>query len=184
MGSERSVTVGGIKIGGDLIGGNGFTAKIIAQGLAAPTSAAKALAIKSLDVGGVARFVRVLAGFNIFGAPTNADAQIGSVKVKGDWIAGDISAGVDAFSGFFGDGDDVSILGGGDPKIASRIGAIVIGGQAAGTFAGGDHFGFTAQQLGSVKVGKSAIKLGKKPTDPLDNISIGITLDFNAREVL
>ena len=101
--------------------------------LAAPTlTSAQAVAIKSINIKGSADNLSVLAGYGFVQNPTNADAQIGSVKIGGDWSRGSIVAGATSGGDGFGNTLDAAIPGG-DPAISSRIASIVIKGQARGT---------------------------------------------------
>jgi hypothetical protein len=170
---RSSSVIGSVKIGGDLAG-----ARILAFGVVSPSSAAKAVAIKSVTVAGDVVDSRILAGYTI-AAPQNAEAQIGAIKVKGNWVRSDAAAGVKTGAdGFFGTADDAVIAAGG--AITSRIASIVIGGQAYGTFGGTDAFGFAAQQIGALRVGTVVFPLRK--TGP-DDVLVGPTNDLRAREV-
>ena len=106
---------------------------------------------------------QILGGYlqNFAGpVPFNGNASIGPVKVGGDWIASSISAGVrDGGAPGFGTPGDTIIAG---ATLISRIASISIKGAVIGTAADGDHFGFTAQQIGSFKAGpfKAALTAG------------------------
>ena len=97
---------------------------------------------------------RIDAAHNI--GSRNADAQIGPVIVGGDWIASSMAAGATAGAdGFFGNNDDTKMSGVGVkdmPTVSSKITSIVIGGQVLGSAAGGDHYGFVAENIGSFKL--------------------------------
>ena len=75
-----------------------------------------------------------------------ADLVVGAQNLGDDDTPGGTGANADNVN--FGDGHDTAI-GAGD--IHTRIASIVIGGIVAGTDAGGDHFGFVSQQIGSFK---------------------------------
>lgn len=114
----------------------------------------------------------------------DADAQIGSIRVGGDWIASSIAAGAVAGPSGFGTSADVKMSGAGirdDATVSSSIGSVTIAGEILGTFGGTDHFGFVAERIGSVRVGGIALQLlvGKGN----DDIVVGITGDFDAREL-
>ena len=122
------------------------------------------VAIRTVNVLGRVFNAEILAGYSpdlstsFLGEPVNADAQIGTVKVGGDWIASDLIAGVDSGDGFFGDFNDTAMAGTGvnDRAAAvSKISSIIIGGRALGTASSGDaiRFGFGAQYIVSMKVG-------------------------------
>jgi hypothetical protein len=133
-------------------------------------------------VKGNASFLNILAGYTPDGTASNADAQIGNVKVGGNWTAGSVVAGVaDTDDDGFGDADDAAIAGG-SGTIFSRIASVVIGGTLSGTAAGGDHFGFTAQEVAALKIGgvKQALVAGRS-NDAIDPIPP--TADVAVREV-
>jgi hypothetical protein len=120
----------------------------------------KNLAIKSFTIGGRVEYAEILAGYGEFLTPANSDAQIGTVKVGGDCIASDLVAGVTPGSnGLFGDSDDESISAGDSPNIFSKITSITIGGYVRGDPGTNRTFGFAAQQIGTFKVGGTAIAL-------------------------
>ena len=95
------------------------------------------------------------------GFAVNRTAQIGAVKVKGDWIESNLVAGVQNATnspGNFGDNLDVLITPTGpNPAILAKIASITIGGQVVGSATG--HFGFVAQQIGSFKAAGFTAKL-------------------------
>lgn len=113
-------------------------------------------------------------------------AQIGTVTVGGDWVASSIAAGVASTNGFFGDGDDTTV--GGSTTVVSRIASITIKGRAFGTVGGSDHFGFVAQEIGSLRIGGVVFPLTKgaanddlDANDPL--LLIGSTNDMRVHEI-
>jgi len=136
--------------------------------------------IQSLTVFGSVENALILAGYSL--GPTNADARIGAVLVGGDWVASDLVAGVDAGAdNKFGTIDDVLIADlKNDPNVVSTIASITIKGQVLGTPAAGDGFGFCAERVGSISVGRSAI--GLKPATK-DFIALGPTFDVRVNEV-
>jgi hypothetical protein len=170
---RAGLTLGTVKIGGDLDG-----ARILAAGMPSPSKASQALAIKNVSIRGDVIDSRILAGHTI-GGPSNAQVQIGLVKVGGNWIRSDAAAGAKTGADLdFGTADDAVIAAGG--AIRSRIASIVIGGQAYGTFGGTDGFGFVAQHIGSLRVGTVAYPLSKTA---MDNVLVGGTNDLRAREI-
>lgn len=174
-------TLGAVKIGGDVRGTAAFTAKIQAEGLLNPTTAKQALAIKSVTVTGSAEFAEIRAGYGIGGTATNADVQIGAVKVGRDWIASNLVAGVEANGDGFGNTNDSLFDNGEEADIISRIASISIGGSAIGTPGGTDAFGFVATQIGSFSVGGTKFPL----TAAVDGTPqlVGSTGDLRLREV-
>lgn len=157
--------LGSVIVKGSLVGNSTNNVTVAALGQAATTTSD--VAIKSVSVTGRVQFAEILAGYNADvstsqrGVATDADAQIGSVTVNGDWTSSSIAAG--ATSGtdsFFGDTNDAAITGG-KATIFSSIASVVIKGQALGTLAAGDaaRFGIVAQFLGSVKIGATKFPL-------------------------
>jgi hypothetical protein len=139
--------LGAVVVKGGIVGNSTTPVIISARGQAAQT--ATDLAIASVSVRGHVEFAQILAGFGVDLDALNGDAQIGAIKVGGDWIASSASAGVTAGGDGFGNANDALIAGGGN--IVARIAAIQIGGVATGTAGAGDHFGFVAGQIGSFK---------------------------------
>src|SRR5262249_7104807 len=159
-------TLGPVLIKGSLLGNSTQPALITGLGQAHPGNGID-LAITSITVGGRVERALILAGYSardqLSGnvVPLDADAQIGSIPVGGDWIASSVAAGVvDGGNGFGNSGDaKFSEPGGDDPTIVSRIRSISIGGAVLGTAASGDHFGFVAEQIGSFTLGGEVIPL-------------------------
>ncbi|HEX8310876.1 MAG TPA: hypothetical protein VF614_06145 [Chthoniobacteraceae bacterium] len=183
----QSEPLGPVKIKGNLVGSAAAPVSIVATG---NTDIGKPLpvAIKSLTVKGNVEFARVLAGHDLLG-PTSGDAGIGAVKVAGNWTASILAAGANAGGDQrFATPDDVVIAGGNGPELFSRIASITIGGKVGGTPASGDHFGFVAQEIGSLSVAGTQIPL--KVGRSNDNVGLvgakyelGSTGDFTAREL-
>jgi hypothetical protein len=180
-----NASIGDVIIGQDLRGSSTATAKIQAAGNPAPASIEDALAIASVTIGGTVKNARILAGYNPAGSATNADVQIGRVRVDGDWIASDVVAGIQSSDPFFGDDAGASdnntvIAAGNTPAITSRIARIVIGGQVLGTpETGGDSFGFVAQEIGALVVNRTPLALS---ATGLDNFLVGASGDVRLRE--
>jgi hypothetical protein len=171
--------LGPIKIGGNIVGNSTNPVNIVARGQANVTSGTD-LAIASITVKGDVEFSRILAGFNDLLAPANADASIGKAKVGGDWRASSLVAGAqDTGAIGFGLGD--TLQPGGSPTVIARIASIEIKGNVTGSLVTGDHFGFVAEQIDSVRIGGRALKLTDGPGN--DNILIGFTDDVRVLEV-
>ena len=120
--------LGTVLIKGSIVGNSNNPAVIAARGQSVPT--ATDLAIGSLTVKGRVEFAQILGGFDVSNAGVNADAQIGSVTVGGDWIASSLVAGAIAGNGFFGDTGDAKIVDpNDDPLVFSKIGSLTIAGQ-------------------------------------------------------
>jgi hypothetical protein len=181
--------LGRITINGSMIGNSTSQAVISAGGQLGATGITD-LAIGSVIVRGRVEHGLITAGVDpvttLDYQPVNADAQIGSVFVGGDWIASSIVAGaVAGANGFFGDGDDTGMTGialfKDNPIVFSKIGSVTIGGQVLGTIGGTDHYGFVAETIGTVHIGGSLV-----PTAPgmhTDDVSIGTTGDFSILEI-
>ena len=109
------------------------------------------------------------------------------MTVGGDWAQSSIAAGVVDGGNGFGNSGDVKISGAGTTDtafIVSKIGAFGFKGQALGTPASVssvDHYGFVAEQIGSLKIGANAIALTNGAHN--DNLGVGETTDLNVLEV-
>lgn len=121
--------------------------------------AARDLAIGSVTVGGPVHLANILAGFSVTGVATNANAQIGAVKVTGNWLLSNLAAGIENYgaNGVIGGGDDNLNFGNIDDHAIgsamnpiSKIASITIGGVAAGSSDAG-HYGFSARTIGAFK---------------------------------
>lgn len=161
---------------------------VIISGEDATTPTEKAnVALGKVSIGGSVHFAELRAGYddNVLEEP---GAQIGAVKIGGDWVASIIVASVDPVDAFFGNEDDEALLGAPD-GLFSRIGSIVIKGQLRGTVGGTDSFGFVAQEIGSVKIGSVKIALTSGPGNDNENsalpelLLLGATGDFRVREI-
>jgi hypothetical protein len=175
---------GKIAIKGSLEGNSTNPVIISAMGSENPTSTTDT-AIGSITVGGSVDFTDIAAGVDVNGDAADANAQIGNVLVDGDWIASSIAAGVTpGFDTYYGtlldkimSGPNVKDV----PTVISKINSVTIEGEAMGTYGGFDYYGIVAQEVGSVKIGN--VKLPLKSGADNDVIPIGITQDFDVREV-
>ena len=176
--------VGTVLIKGSIIGNATNPAIISARGKATPTATAD-VAIGSLRVLGRVEFGQILAGYVTGNIAVNADAQIGTVTIGGDWIASSIAAGaLTGANGFFGDGDDAKMSGMGikdDSLVLSKINSLTIGGQVMGTVGGTDHFGAVAEIVGAVKIGGTQIPLSAGKSN--DDFFVGFTVDMKVNEI-
>ena len=145
--------------------GNDHPVIISAFGQPTPTPGVD-LAMRSVTVLGRVFNAAILAGYSndtgssVFGNALNADAQIGAVRVGGDWIASDLIAGLaTGGDGFFGDAADRkidgSVPGGRDSaSTISRLVSVAIGGRAFGDAGGGAvRNGLGAQLVSSLRLG-------------------------------
>ncbi|HEX3151618.1 MAG TPA: hypothetical protein VHR66_26325 [Gemmataceae bacterium] len=161
---------------GNIIGNFTNPVYISARGKAVQTKTD--LALGKLNVRGRVEYAQILAGYDPTGGGVNADAQVGSVSVGGDWVASSLVAGALATNADFGDADDAAIVGG-NSAIVSKIGKVTIRGQAIGTVGGTDQFGIVAQVIGVLRV--SGTKL--PTTSGSDDFFIGTSGDFKANEI-
>ncbi len=167
-------TIGPISIGGEIRSYGDSFFVIRATGLPAGGNA-----IASLSVAGSVASTLVLAGYGAGDVAENGNASIGPVNVLGSWFNSSIVAGVEnAGAPFFGTAGDAIVAG---STVVSRIASIHIGGIVRGTIGGTDHYGFVAQQIGSVTIAGNAIPLF--PAAHADNRSLGLTGDFRIHEV-
>jgi hypothetical protein len=161
--------------------------------MSAAFSANKEIVFKSILIGGSAHRTDILAGYNTLGRPVNADAQIGAVTVKGDWLASNLVAGIFAGTdGVFGTPDDKAINAVdnpgsfNNPARFSSIGTVKIGCQAQGDVSGATgHFGIAATKIAKIVTDGRTYKFTAGPAN--DVFRIGSTGgpggDFFAHEV-
>ncbi len=185
--------IGALRVKGSLIGNvapNGTSLVVIsARGQAVPVGG-KDVSIGKITVGGSVERVNILAGYTTDLVASNDGVQIGAVSVGRDWIASNVVAGVQNFGADglpggtgaaadnvnYGDAFDVAIGTGG---ITSRIASIVIRGTVVGSAVGGDHFGFSAGEIGSFQ----ALNFTAPLTPRSDVIDLSpITDDVTIRE--
>jgi hypothetical protein len=167
-------TVGKLKVAGDLRGSETAHLNLSLVGVSNPANDAEALAVKSISIGGDVINTSIFVGSGML---ANPDVHVGAVNIGGDWIASNLSAGVDAGpDNLFGTLDD-AVAPIGSPTIYARIASITVGGQIRGTLGGADHFGFVSQQIGSFKVGNTSIVLDHAM------IPLGSTSDVTIRLV-
>jgi hypothetical protein len=178
-----------LTINGSVFGSAANHATILARGVYLK---ATPLALGRLTIKGSAEFLDVFGGrYNATSATTqNGDANIGSITVSGEWTAGNITAGIDPGSGLqFGDDNDTAAAFGNSADFHSKIASVMIHGRAMGTVGGTDHFGFSAEEIGSLTVGAVKIPLLAKPGNDNNNrpdailLNLGSTGDFTAHEV-
>jgi hypothetical protein len=172
--------IGKILVKGSLVGTDMAPVRIV---MGRDHPAGSNLVLGSLTVLGQVVHADVLAGYDGVNG-YNADAQIGTVTVGGDWVASNLVAGaVDGGNGF-GNSLDAKIGGANTTDAVtakSKIGSIMIGGQLLGTTAAGDHFGFVAEEVAALKVG--GVTYTPKAGTGNDLIVLGPTGDVNLREI-
>jgi hypothetical protein len=181
-------TLGVVTIKGSIVGISADKPLVIAAAGPNSDGASPEIAIGKLTVGGRVEFAKILAGHH-FSTPVNGDAQIGKVKVAGNWISSSLFAGVDdGGDNLFGTPDDTASPMGNQAGLFSKIASITIGGQVRGPGASGDHYGFVAQEIGSLSVAgtKFPLKSGRSNdniggVDP--QFQVGATADVTVREI-
>ena len=173
-------SIGTVHVHGNVSGTNGANGTTLAH-VHADGEAGKTSGIRALIVDGSVTRAQVDV--------TGADGVIGLVRVAGDWTASSLASGVYAgMDGKFGTADDTHNDINDDLNLVSRIASIQIGGMISGTPVGGDHFGFVAQQIGSLRVGDTKVVFMSGAGN--DNLSaadpaftFGAFADVRAREV-
>jgi hypothetical protein len=190
MAGGRIVTdgrIGAIAIRGNLIGTGGTSISASAS-TAGPTTGLD-LAIKSLTVIGTVENTRIEVGLG-----SNADASIGAINVGREWLVGSVLAGVAAGAdNFIGTADDTKTPGAGI-DVATRfstIASINIRGQALGSAANADSFGFVAERIARAKIGSRLLVLNAGERDATDAFAIaptaagvgGLPFDVIVREI-
>ncbi len=158
-GSIIGGALGRIVIAGSIVGNAASQVEILASGGGLPQSD---VAVQSITVGGRVEFALIAAGLNSDLTANNADAQIGSVKVGGDWVASSLIAGIDPTNGQVGDGNDVKLGSGArdDASAFSKIASITIDGQVTGKPADTSvTYGFGAEEIGVFRVNGVALPL-------------------------
>ena len=184
-----SFTAGGlnlaaIRIANDLgsltVNGNVTDSIVTARGEATPIGRTD-LAIGSVKITGNVSNTSIRAGYDVLGAAANAQAQIGEVRVTGNWNASVLAAGVVAGTdGLLGTDDDRLMVGAHQGKIISKIAKVIIGGTVEGTAGTGDHFGFVAEQIGSFSSNGNALALTSAGGQTFE---LGTFTDTTVREV-
>jgi hypothetical protein len=153
------------RIGVATIGGDFGESTISALGALLPQTAAEAIAIQTLSVGGNVTESHVLAGYDRSGLAVNADASIGKVKVIGHWTSSDLVAGIiDSTNDGFGRNDVV--ITGGSSSIIAEIAKLVIKGSTTGSAHSNGFFGITTEAIAFAKIGGTAVSL----TEGKDNL--------------
>ncbi len=176
-------TIVSLTVKGSLLGNasaNGNSPVVLAAG--SELDRTDNLVIARISIGGRAEFASILGGYTNDLAASNGNAQIGAVKVGGDWISSSIVAGAqDTGAAGFGDAGDTLIpIAGGGASIA-KIASIVIGGQVVGTPGAGDRFGFVSHTIGSFKAAGFTAPF-TAATGQFFELSL-ITADVTVREI-
>ncbi len=179
--------LGLLQVQGSIIGNADSIATIVARGREVPTSTTDQ-AISRIIVRGRVEYASIFAGYDRDLVGKNADAQIGSVRVGGDWIATSVVAGAGpGLNARFGTADDIGLGGPGVKDTAntfSKIGSVSIRGTALGSpesVSTLDQYGIVAERIGPVRVRG----IGIPHPSGLHNsdAAIGSTGDFKLHEV-
>ncbi len=158
----RTGRIQDLTIGGNVIG-NANVAAVIS---AAATIDTNNVGIAKLLIKGNADFAEILSGYGgvttsgFRGQLTSADAQIGTVEIRGTTHSTNIVAGAAAGpGGRFGDATDVIASGGtvrNSASVISQIANVILKGTI---LANADTFGIVAQHLLAVKLGTAGTAL-------------------------
>ena len=139
------------------------------------------VAIGSITIDGDVSNSSILAGYDIAGGAVNADAQIGAVRVTGNWTASTLAAGVlDGDDLLFGTADDRLIPVANSARIIAQIASVIIDGNVEGSAASGDHFGFISLRIGALRANGVAVGLTATAGQSFE---LGTTGDTTVREV-
>jgi hypothetical protein len=158
-------TIGDIKIRCDVRGELGWNIQYVRPQIYAtgPSAADVQIpAIKSLTVKGSVEMAEIVAGVAHphIGGLNRRDAQIGPVKIGGDFIASNLAAGPGKAGS---DRDD----------IVSRIARVRIGGQLLGDANPDIGYGIAAQQIGPIFLGGERLSLKTGAGNDLVPLSFG-----------
>jgi hypothetical protein len=158
-------TIGSLRIGEDLRGGQGSHAGIYVGAFSGDGNGVSNVVLKNLSIGGDVVRANIVAGVepgNLLLA--NTEVQIGTVRVGGDWSLSNLSVGATrGMDGDFGTIDDD--LFGHAPLhtgVVSSIAKITIKGQVSGSLLDlDDSYGFVAERIGAFSANGVKLKLTK-----------------------
>jgi hypothetical protein len=181
VGGSWSGTFFGGTVGPIVVKGSLDSLLLRVNGIPNPGTAAKAVALKSLTVGGSVLNANIGGGSHI-----TPDASLGPVLVKGQWVASSIFAGItEGNDNILGTADD-TLFPNHSSSIVSKIASITILGAVSGNVGfdfGLSAFGFVAEEIGYLKIGKSIVPLQKGPRNDAVTRFLGTTIDVRVREV-
>jgi hypothetical protein len=175
--------IGSVTINGGLYGYTNSRAVIFAGGQLNPIGTSD-VAIGAVTIRRDVERGLILGGVKESLEARNADAQIGTVFVGGDWITSSIAASVTPPApGYYGILDEkmAGMNVKDDGTITSKINSVTIAGQALGTPGGLDFYGFVAEQVGAVRIGGTPLKLTTGAHN--DNLFATATGDVIVHEV-
>lgn len=160
--------IGTFAITHDLAGTEADPSEISAFGLPTAPTRGVDLAIKTLSVGGRVEWTNIVLGESASG--DNADASIGTVKVRGDWVASNLRVGtLPGVDGLTGTGDDTlgnrpGFTARDNAKLVAQIGSLIISGQLIGTFDDpNDQFGIVTGWLRRAVIGGERLPFDTQP---------------------
>lgn len=173
---SASDTLGSVTIGGSTIGTPESPVTISAIGNAVKPTTGFDVAIRSVLIKGSAVNTNILAG--IAGdTPLNADASIGSVAVKKDWVASSIAAGVEDTGAIgYGAGDVLQNVD--DTALVARIASITINGAFLPGLNPLMSYGFAAEEITKGKIGGARLPLDPGPSNDSGNQWAYLNLGF------
>lgn len=170
--------IGSIDVKGSLIGNPTSRVLIYARGQESPATLTD-IAIRNLTVAGRVEHAWIFGGVNELGVGVNGNAQIGSVRVGGDWVASSMASGATSSDGIIGNGNDAALPGG----TRSRIGGIDIRGQVIGRPYSNATFGIFAQEIGSFKLGGVSLALKKGKSNDTFALNQAIPLGSSQSDI-
>jgi len=184
-----------LEIGGDLLAANfhtegelkslrveGAVRDSLLSGLrsATPRSAAATYVFGTILIGGDFEGTQLLAGFDSVRSPARG-ASIGSIVIKGGFIASNIVAGASAgMDELFGTRDDLVVAD--DDGFVSSIGKIAILGPVTGSLTDATN-GIVAEEIGSLQVGADSIIFSQGPRNDLPPRPLDDAGQVRVREV-
>ena len=158
---RAGTSIGSLEIRGNMLGNTTNTAFISAYGQKSPPINSD-VAIGTVRILGAMEYGFIYAGIGMAGQK-NADAQIGTVFVGGDWLASDAVAGAAAgLDGDFGTQDDGKLSGPLTkdlPAVYSQINRFTVAGQLISTDFTSDNFGVVAESVNNLNLGGEIIPM-------------------------
>ena len=186
---HAGTSIGTLEIRGNVLGNSTTAAFISAYGQKSPPMNSD-IAIGTLRVLGGMEYGFIYAGLGI-GGQKNADAQIGTVYVAGDWLASSVVAGAaTGADGKFGTMDDEKLSGPQTkdlPNVKSMINHFTVAGQLISTEFTSDTYGVVAEAVNNLSIGGEIIPLLPGPHNDISVLlimNLDLTLgDFWLREL-
>ena len=181
---SANLDIGSLTVKGGLIGNHNEHVTISAIGPASP--GVTDIAMGAITIGGRVDYTDILAGYGITRVAANGDAQVGTVKVGGNWSASNLIVGAQNIPSInikFGDAND-TLIPGGSPGILASVASIISSGHVYGTsndlFAV-DHFGFVAELFSFFSAG--GVVYANNPPAHAESLSLVPTHDVTLHEI-